>query len=500
MSTVIYLSNQDVKAVVGTGKGKLVTVTRVCRAQAPEGSIINGLVTNEETFTPFLKEFWETNQLPKKDVTLVLGSARTVTRPIQVPKMNHKKMMEYLPREFAAMEHANDPVYSYVVLEEDGTMRQVIATMLDRGFMQPHVDRFKSLGIRLESVVMAAAAEILALDQTTYLRDKTCIVQMLDGMTLLNIVYVNGKYYQLSRGRIFGERGTPAFGVECARAISNQQQFLKTQQIDEAITHVYLGGEFQEEDIEMCRDSVLQMDPGIEVAPLYEEQDGAIHFQAEQDDERFEHFVTAAGGLMTPKDHANLLYQYKQDPESVKRRQQLAAFLAPTLGAVVLLAGFGVYQAVTWFARTELVNTQMDYISDVDVINRTVEYDRLVAENSRLDERINIIGKTKKNLDSYPVYTSEVKRVIQECAAGLSAVNIRSYEQETGGVTVDASSADAENVHQLVTRLENQTDWFDEVYYSGFSYDERSASWRTTVICYLAEPAAEAATDGEVTP
>ncbi|MDD3253179.1 MAG: hypothetical protein PHV18_11530 [Lachnospiraceae bacterium] len=494
MSTVIYLSNQDVKAVVGTGKANQATVTRVCRAQAPEGSIINGLVTNEETFVPFLKNFWEENQLPKKDVTLVLGSARTVTRPIQVPKMPHKKMMEYLPREFAAMEHTDDPVYSYVVLWQEGTMRQVIATMLDRRFLQPHVERFQALGVKLSSVVMAAAAEIQALDQLDYIRDKTCIVQMLDGMTLLNIVYVNGHYYQLSRGRIFGERGTPAFGVECARSISNQQQFLKTQQIEESITHIYLGGEFQAEDIEVCKESVMQMDASLEVQVLYEEPNGAIHFQEEQDNEQFEHFVTSAGGLMTPRDHGNLLYQYRQDPEAIRRRRALLRSLAPTMGAVLLLALFALTQMLTFFSRMDKVNEQMNYLDNTAVMEKIAEYDQLNAENTMLEERIGVISRTKRNLDSYPVYTSAVKQVIMECAAGLSTAQITDYAQETGGVTVEASSQNAENVHQFVSRLEARTDLFEGVYYDGFDYDERSGAWHTTVVCYLAGQT------GEVTP
>lgn len=141
-------------------------------------------------------------------------------------------------------------------------MCHVLATMIDRSFLEPHVERFQSMGIRLESIVMATMAEIQALNHLSYLKDKTCIIQMLDGMSLLNILYVDGQYYQFSRSRVFGERGTPAFGVECARTISNQQQFLKTQQIEEQVTHIYLGGEFEDEDLEVCRDSIFQMDGG----------------------------------------------------------------------------------------------------------------------------------------------------------------------------------------------------------------------------------------------
>lgn len=500
MSVVIYLSNQDVRAVVGTGKGgSQVSVGRVFRAEAPEGSIINGLVTNEEAFDAFLREFWENGQLPKKGVTLVLGSAQAVTRLLHVPKMSHKKMMEYLPREFASVERTKDPVYSYVGMARDGAMCHVLATMIDRSFLEPHVERFQSMGIRLESIVMATMAEIQALNHLSYLKDKTCIIQMLDGMSLLNILYVDGQYYQFSRSRVFGERGTPAFGVECARTISNQQQFLKTQQIEEQVTHIYLGGEFEDEDLEVCRDSIFQMDGDLEVEKVREEQGGSIRFQPDfgADSGGFGHFVAAMGGLLVPKDHSNLAYQYRQNPEQIKRRRELVRYLAPVAAVFLILGAVAAAQAFIWFARMDVVSEQFAYLENPMVMEMAAEYDQLAAENEGLDARIGIIHKTMENLDTYPVYTTRVKQTVQECAAGVAAADITSFDAAQGKVAVEASSQDADSIHQFVGRLEERTDQFREVFYDGFHFDERSGAWKSSVVCYLAGP--EQA-DGEVTP
>lgn len=487
MSTVIFLSNRDVRAVVGSGKKGRMTVTRACCAQAPEGSIINGQVIDEEAFDEFLPKFWEENQLPRKDVTLVLGSSQAVTRVLQVPKMSHRRLMEYLPREFAATEERKDPAFGYAVLGREGTMMNLVATMIDRSYLEPHLERFKRMGVRVDSIVSLVASEIMAMDQLSYLKGKTCIIQGLSGMTLTNILYVNGAYFQYNAGRIFGERGTPAFGIECARSISNMQQFLKTQQVEETVTHVYLGGEFQDDDLEICRESILQMDDSLEVEKLYEEQGGTVSFQPDGR-ERFENYIMMMGGLLVPPGKNNLFYQYRQDRESVRQRREMMRYLVPAALMFLVLAGIGVVQAALWFARTDVVNQQFNYLDNQLVIERAAEYDRLVGENAVLDTRIDVITKTMDSLDSYPVYTSQVKQTILECAAGVASADITGVDLDTGTVSIDAFSGNAEGAHQFVDRLEARMDVFQTVFYDGFQYDERSGLWKAAVKCYLTVP------------
>lgn len=466
MSIMIYLSNQDVKAIEGAAKGGRTTAVRTFRAQAPQGSIINGLVANEQVFTEFLKNFWEENQLPRKGVTLVLGSAQAITRLIEMPKLSHKKMMEYLPHEFASVERTKEPVYAYLPISAEGTMCKILATMVDRSFLEPHIARFKVMGIRLEGIVMAAMAEIEAFNHLSYLRDKTCMIQMLDGMSLLNILYINGEYSQLIRSRVFQERGTAGFGAECARMISNQQQFLKNQPIKTEITHVYLGGEFEEDDFRICHDSIAEMDQNLKVEKIHEE----------------------AKGLLIPKGHSNLLYQYHQNTAQLKRRRKLVKYLFPSVAALMVLGIAAAVQGYIWLSRSDIVDEQFDYMGNLELITDVVEYDRLNTENETLGRRVGIIKKTKENLDSYPLYTAHVRQAIEECAAGLATADITGYEAVLGRVFFSVSSARAEGIHQFVERLESRTDVFDHIFYDGFVYDEKSSTWEASASGSLASP------------
>lgn len=488
MSILIYLSNQDVKAIEGTVKRGQVTVTRSYCAQAPQGSIINGLVVNEEVFTEFLVNFWERNQLPKQGVILVLGSAQAVTRLIEAPKLSGKKMMEYLPREFASVERTKEPVYSYLTLSVEGTMCKILATMVDRSFLKPHVDRFHAMGVRLEGIVMATMAEIQAFHHFSYLRDKTCLIQMLDGMSLLNVLYVNGEYHQLIRSRVFQERGTAGFAMECARAINNQQQFLENQPIEAEITHIYLGGEFGDEDVRLCHESIIEMDAGLKVERIHEEADGILRFPNQGEFEHFENFIPAIGGLLVPKGHRNLLYQYGQGTERLKRRREIIKYLFPSVAALLVLGTVAAVQGLIWHSRMAIVSEQLDHMGNPEVITTVVEYDRLMMENDALGRRADIIKQTKENLDSYPLYTSYVRQVAQECAADIVTVEVTGYEAALGCVSFAVSSDHAEGIHQFVERMENRTDVFEDIIYDGFRYDETSSIWKASAEGVLIQP------------
>lgn len=57
MSTVLVLSNQDVRAIVGSIQGKKIVVERAYHSQAPDGCMANGQIIHEEEFMKFLEEF-----------------------------------------------------------------------------------------------------------------------------------------------------------------------------------------------------------------------------------------------------------------------------------------------------------------------------------------------------------------------------------------------------------------------------------------------------------
>lgn len=496
MSTVIVLSNQDIRAIVGSVRGKKIVVERAYHAQAPEGCMINGQIIHEEEFMKFVSKFIADNKLPKKDVTIVLGSVSEVNRNIQLPKMSEKKTLECIAREFASVERTKDPVYGYTILpgqqetpcgytwlpKKQGRnkekSREMIASMVERGSLEPHLARVKSAKIKVNSISLVLEAQMALFGRLSYLKEAACVVQVLEGINVLNMLFDGGRYIQFTRTRVFGDRGTPAFGVECARAVSNMQQFLKTQHAESEIAKVYLCGEFAWEDYDICQESMTQMNGDLEVQMLKEDSKCGISFP---EGVEFGQYVTAVGALLIPKGRSNLLYQFQHDPESVQRRRELVSCLLPPVLVFAACAAGSIALGMVWFARADEVAWQYEYMSSPLITQQVAEYDQMETKNQEIDTAILLSGDSWRYLISYPVFSSATRQLIEACADELGTAAIISYEANSGNVKLEVSASEAEHLYQIVGRLEERTDVIAEVFYSGFNYDERAGAWKAMV-------------------
>ena len=96
MITSVYLSNNNIRAVVGQSSGKKIRIRNVYSRQIQEGSLINGVITNESQLSEELATFWSENQLPKKRVELVISSSEFVMKTVTLPVSGKKKTLELL--------------------------------------------------------------------------------------------------------------------------------------------------------------------------------------------------------------------------------------------------------------------------------------------------------------------------------------------------------------------------------------------------------------------
>lgn len=101
MEVILYLSNQLVQAVEVKKKGRKIMVRRVWQEEAPGGSIINGIITDEEAFLPFIKSFFSRNKIPSREVSLVIGSSQFNHKVMEFPRLSDRELRKLIEREFA---------------------------------------------------------------------------------------------------------------------------------------------------------------------------------------------------------------------------------------------------------------------------------------------------------------------------------------------------------------------------------------------------------------
>lgn len=485
MTTSVYLSNNNINAVVGSGGGKI-RVKRVCTTQIPEGSLINGIITSEADLAEQLKEFWTANKLPKKDVSLVINSSQFVLKDLTLPKTSDKKIRETLPMEFGDATDQKDPVIDYMLGQAGKKQVSVHAVSVERSFVQGYLSLFESLGIKVSSISAARVCRNKLLGTLKQIRSKTCVIHMVDGTSINSMLWVDGAAVYTTQRRVFCEAGTSQFGMELARLVNNIQQFAITQQIQQKIETVYLAGATQEE-FEIYRGSMLEA--GMEGACELLQPEKHIRMPKGMEEE-YSKYLAELGNLVRVKQDINLVplakkkVRKKEGGPTVWKRY----VIPPVLFLLICASATAAILYQEHQKKQELAELNA-YINDP--ANREIcnLVDVVQAAISALSRQVSELKWVEGCIQSFPYMNSKVVQDLQNYAASQEVeLDIRSYEASSGTLSVDAKAVEVTLINHFIDMLE-ASGLFDSVEYSGYSYDESTLLYTINVNCYLSENA-----------
>ncbi len=485
MTTSVYLSNNTINAVVGTG-GRRIRVKRVCSVEIPEGSLINGIITNETDLSDQLKEFWAQNKLPKKNVALVINSSQFVLKTLTLPKTNDRKIREVLPMEFGDVTDQKDPVLDYMIESAEKKTLSLHAVMTDRSFVQGYLNLFKGLGIKVSSISVARTCRNKLLGTLKQVRDKVCVIHMIDGTSISSMLWVNGKSVYATQRRVFCEAGTAQFGMELARLVNNIQQFAITQQIHEKIETVYLAG-MQDAEFAIYRETMADAGTEGKCEMLQPEKHIRMPKGMEQE---YSRYLAELGNMIRVKQDINLVLPAKKKVKNKEAGPKVwKRYVVPP---VIALAAFGTAAGILLYQehqkKAELQELQ-DYIHDPVNLEQCAEADLVQGQIAELSGKIAQIRWVEGCILSYPYMNSSVVQELQNCASAQAVdLEIRSYNAQDGALSMDARAEEVTLINQFIDMLE-ASGIFDDIQYSGYSFDETSLLYTINVNCYLSENA-----------
>lgn len=479
MNTVIYLSDGEVRAAVFRKKGRKLETDVVYREKVPEYMIVNGEVIQEREFTEFLKCFWKKHGLSRRKVTLVIDSTRTVIKTIVIPSMSHRRIMEYLPREFASIDRGKTPVYTYHAFQEQTGKLRVLAAMAEQSFLEQHIRRLKGLGISVSAVSVGILVNVAWLSRLPQIQGKTCVVQILDGRNLSSILFVKGSYCYFTNTKAFGNRGTLDFGREIDLAVRVIRQFLEVQNSGEMISHVFLGAGFSLDDLKICQEIGGYTKNGTELLLLEQKDSCLLEMSA----------VLKKAGFGNQR---NLLCQYRRSLEASRRCRELVHCLAPAGVLTGVLTMAAILQGIVWFSLSLQADKLMEQTDRLEVMEQAAAYDRLSAEYETINASLSAARQGLRQIHSYPVYTSDVRERLESCSREGMTIQMDHYDGDSGAVSVYVTAANAGDIAPYVDCLEQETEVFASVSYTGFQYDSEEQIWKSHIVCYLALPDDEA--------
>ena len=483
MQTCVYMSNRKIQVAVGNPKKHSIIVKRLYETEAPEGSIINGVITGEEELGAHLKQFWRDNKLPSRDVCLVLHSSQFMSKTLVIPLMNTVKTLNYIQREFPGMDNVSESVYGYFQIDTNNGkgMREVFATRMERNFLDSYRKLFASVGIQITSVQAALGCVVSVLHQMELVKGKTCVVQLQDGDNLTSILLDKGVYCYSSVSRTFSEHGTESYGMEVARNISGILQFASAQKLENSVTDIFWAG-FPDTDIQVCAQTLAQMDPNLTAERLEDEK--VLQFSEGSVD----NFLFAVSGLFKLEKESNLYYRYKKSSESYRKRHSLIKQLIPVLLLLVIVLSITAFFMVNCLITQKKLQEVRAYNEDPAVLEQSAKYDELENELMWNQTLKASLERAKKNIESYPSFHSSIRMEIESCSLGQVVIDVQSFDAAAGILTVDTAAPKVEDINHFIERLEEK-DIFEKLYYTGYTWSEERGMWTINLICYLSEGA-----------
>ncbi|MBO5055435.1 MAG: hypothetical protein J6C64_03640 [Lachnospiraceae bacterium] len=469
MAAILYLSNKLVQMVEAKGKGRTVEVQNVWQEEAPEGSIINGIITDEEAFLAWIKEFFAKNKLPRKEIALVVNSSQFTHRVLEFPKVKDAEIKKMIPREFAEQRTENT-LFTYYILDGEASSKKqkLLATAVEKEFLMSYISFFRQAGIEICSIDSGISTFVRLFMNSPEIANRTCIVQILDGQEVISMLFVKGMYYYSQKNRIFSDNLPQELGSITGKLL----QFATSQQIKEPIDTMYLCGDGQNElKGEMIDSRIFTGNKVI--------------FTDRNVKRKNVEFIYSAGFFLGKKQGMSFYRQLRQEK---KKQKEFLSLLLPS-GAVILV-GLLVTAIMgnTYFSGTQELKKLQNTMHEKEMANNNASYELALASIDAMKNKMEVVEGIWLHLMSYPTINSSVEQVLEECAQGGVSVEIKSFQRDSGVLTLEASAADIRSINGFIAALQEK-ELFEAVDYSGYTYVSGLDSYNIHVVCCMAEGA-----------
>ena len=483
MSVSVFFSNKSIQVVVGKSSGKSIYIDKLIEAPMPENAILNGVIIDEGdvAISRKLKEIWSANGL-KGSVDLIINSPQYISNRVTMPVISKEsKATAYLDKqnsdEFGRFDQPLKGWYLLEVNKKEKT-QTVITEVGERSFIETYTRIFANAGITLNSIHdgVSLATEMLA----RCVKDATAIYMIRDAQMLVTILYEKGKYYYNATKRLFQQSGTQEFAAEIRSNISGIRQFATSKHLESQITDVYFAG-MTTDEVGMLQSYLAEAEPDITVhgtvAPSH------IHFKKWND--RLSSFIYPVSGLVIPKTGFSILKAVKKNDKSYAKKTELFKKSIPVMIVCAALIVVTLFMLFVRLRTADRLREIENYNMNPSVMQSAMEYDALIKDSERLGIQQGGTDILREYLDSYPIPDSSINEQILAAAEKHNvSIEFNSYDAGSGIFSTTASSPIVENINKFIADL-LEMDIFEDVDYTGYSWNDGDATWSIKVICTL---------------
>ena len=270
MSVSMYCSPTHLKLISGKSSSKGIDINGYAEIPLPDGAMINGIITSEDTMISFLKGVGESMNLFKEEVSLVIDNNSIRSKVMRVPPVNESTIMTFVERDMgivSGVEKTND-VFDYSVLNPvaDADGAKILAVAVSRELLETYKNVFEEAGFKLKNIDIGADS-IIKIGYAAPQLDSTNILAIIDGKTLMLSLFEDGDFSITNRYRIMNSEGTPEWFNEIGGHVSSVIQFQKGQRSGSDVSYVFFAG-LDASLVENLKDSLRYLAINVEQLDL----------------------------------------------------------------------------------------------------------------------------------------------------------------------------------------------------------------------------------------
>ena len=422
-----------------------------------EGVVYNGAIIDSGMLVDALNKIKAGNAgLFKGEVSLIIDGSSILMRRVSTPKLNAKSYKQLVRDEFSdTAQDAGEIVCGYRELRVGENA--IIGFSANREQVEKYISVFSDAGIKLSAIHIGMEAIISFVETKPAMQTGTFVLNLVDGMTMLTMLFVSGINVFMSRSRLYGEDREQMLG-NILDNLNGIVQFTQSQRVGELTRSYYLG--LNAEELRRISDRNHHSSISIENLQVYEGPGGSPPPET--------HFCCLNMRLTGRK--VNLVSVRKEQGSFTKDKKPGKTWIFLLALLVIGLVGPSVYLFMQVSGLDSDISRVSGQINSPNTQMRLVELDLLNQENAFLND----VNAQEGIMENYHRTLTPVERSMLEFFLFNHGeeVTVRSISYDSMSRTVNLSavcpdatvSADYVDVLYASGRVERVT-------YRGYGYE-----------------------------
>ncbi len=453
MESSVYISSEQIQ-VIGYSGG---TIKQFVTHPLPEGTMINGMITDQSFLVECLSSMrGDHPELFKRPSLVVDGSAILVKR-IAAPKLTGKQYRQLVRDDFSeAGENADELACGYQMLP-GGTA--LLACAAAKNLVDSYTSAFKSVGVTLGSIRIGTQAIMSYIDSRPDLQKKSFVLNVIDGVTMLSLIFEDGVNVFISRTRLYGDT-KEQLAQTIIDNLGGLVQFNRSQKFGEVTDSYYLG--VSAADLRLLEALNPHMNVKLEVLDIFRDVRGAEQLPPNA---HFAYLNTRPG-----KNSIDLIACRKELAAHRKKAKVTKRWIPFAVLYVIVLAMPIVY----FYYQASLID------KDIEAVNAVLQDPANIAKQEELTALGNDTSKLRSVINQHKnklIYdgtltniSSEIVELFLDSYGPDVTIDSFVYSQSTGYVRVSGKGATENDPANYSDKIK-ASDLVLSVYQTGYGSD-----------------------------